>query len=168
MAVIIILGITLWAVSAMTRALNEQRKARKIERLREEQTRLRNEHNAMIRRQLAMEREQERARKEEEKLVKEQAKQAAQLAKHEKRISDLEYKMEQAERDMDFLRDRIAQLDAQRDNYLLLQAGTVPGGKEHTKYQNKIVLIDNQIHTAENKLAKAQHTHKQAARELSA
>ena len=168
MAVIIILGITLWTVSAMCRALNEQRKARKIERLKAEQTRLRNEHNAMIRRQLAMEREQERARKEEEKLAKEQAKQAAQLAKHEKRISDLEYKMEQAERDIDFLRDRIAQLDAQRDNYLLLQAGTVPGGKEHSKYQNKIVSIDNQIHAAENKLAKAQHTHEQAARELSA
>lgn len=168
MAVIIILGIAIWALSAMCRALNEKRKAEKLERMRAEQVRLRYEHNEMIWRQLAMEREQERARKEEEKLAKEQAKQAAQLAKHEKRISDLEYKMEQAERDMDFLRDRINQLDAQRDIYLLLQAGTVPGGKEHTKYQNKIVSIDNQIHAAENKLAKAQHTHEQAARELSA
>jgi chromosome segregation ATPase len=110
---------------------------------------------------IAVEREQMR-------LAKEQEKQGEQLAKHEKRIADLEFRMSQAESDIEFLNDRIAQLDAQRDYLLLQQSGTIPGGKEHTKYQTKIISIDNQIHTAESKLTKARHIKAMAERELSA
>lgn len=101
-----------------------------------------------------------------EKLAKEQEKQAAQLAKHEKRIADLEFRMEQAEGDIEFLNERIANLDAQRDYLILQQSATVPGGKEHTKYQSKIVSIENQIHTAENKLNKAKHIKAMAEKEI--
>lgn len=117
---------------------------------------------------LALEREQMRQAKEQERLTKEQERQAAQLAKHEKRLADLEHRMAQAESDIGFLQDRIANLDAQRDYLLLQQAGTVPGGKEHTKYQTKIISLDNQIHTAEAKLSKAMHTRDMARKELEA
>lgn len=184
MAVIIILGITLWAVSAMTRALNDQRKARKLERLRAEQTRLRNEHNAMIRKQLAMEREQERARKEEERIAKEQAKQAAQLAKHEKRISDLETRMSQAEFDIqreieniDHYSRKLANLDDdlrhaqweveswQKQRHL---ANAAKAEERANKIRDNIFSIENKVRMAEKRLDKAQRTHEQAARELSA
>jgi hypothetical protein len=127
-------------------------------------------HNAECRaetdRLIALEREQLRQQEEQKRLAKEQEKQAAQLAKHEKRLADLEFRMSQAESDIEFLNDRIAQLDAQRDYLLLQQSGTIPGGKEHTKYQTKIISIENQIHTAENKLSKAQHTKVMAQREM--
>lgn len=110
--------------------------------------------------------EQIRQAAEQEKLKREQEKQAAQIAKHEKRIADLEFKAKQADCDIEFLTDRIAQLDAQRDYLILQQSGTVPGGKEHTKYQNKILTIENQTHTAENKLNKAKHIKAMAEAEL--
>jgi predicted nuclease with TOPRIM domain len=120
----------------------------------------------VIERQTELEREQKALAREQMRLAKEQEKQGEQLAKHEKRIADLEFRMSQAESDIEFLNDRIAQLDAQRDLLMLQQSGTVPGGKEHTKYQTKIISIDNQIHTAENKLAKARHIKAMAEKEM--
>lgn len=143
----------------------------------EEQRRRERERAEAIEQMLAIQREQVRLaqeqereamerKREDERLAQEQEKQAAQLAKHEKRLVDLEFRMSQAESDIEFLNDRIAQLDAQRDLLMLQQSGTVPGGKEHTKYQTKIISIDNQIHTAENKLSKARHIKAMAQREM--
>lgn len=150
-----------------------ERVRRAQERQRAEQARMREEWKAAqaaererVRQMAALEKEQARQAKEQERLAKEQEKQAAQLAKHEKQLADLEYRVSQAESDIEFLNDRIAQLDAQRDYLLLQQSGTVPGGKEHTKYQTKIISIENQIHTAENKLSKARHTKAMAQREM--
>ena len=150
---ILIIALALWFASALYRGAKKSKR----------------ENEARI---TALEKGQEKERKEREaadaKLAKEQERQAQQLAKHEKRIADLEYRVSQAESDIEFLNGRIAQLDAQRDYLLLQQSGTVPGGKEHTKFQAKIVSIENQIHTAENKLSKAQHIKEMAAKELSA
>ena len=144
----------------------------KIAQIAEHQRELKRQHEQLVREQIELAKQQVREemerKREEERLAKEQAKQAAQLAKHEKRLADLEFRMSQAESDIEFLNDRIAQLDAQRDLLMLQQSGTVPGGKEHTKYQTKIISLDNQIHTAEGKLAKAKHTKAMAARALSA
>lgn len=126
------------------------------------------EEARVIERQAELERGQKALAREQMRLAKEQEKQAEQLAKHEKRLADLEFRMSQAESDIEFLNDRIAQLDSQRDLLMLQQSGTVPGGKEHTKYQTKITRIENQIHTAENKLSKAQHIKAMVQRELSA
>lgn len=130
------------------------------------------EHRQILREQERLAKAQEREEKAriaaEEKLVKEQEKQAAQLAKHEKRIANLEFRMKQAESDIEFLADRMYQLDAQRDYLILQQAGTIPGSKEHTKYQTKIVSLENQIHTTETRLNKAKYIKASAAKELSA
>ena len=174
MTIVIIIA-AIWGTSALIRAAKEKKRQREIERInaenrqraaeaarmREEMRQQQAEARAWTRRQVELEREQQRQ-------AKEIAKHEEQLAKHEKRIADLEYRATQAEADISFLQDRIASPDAQRDYLLLQQSGTVPGGKEHTKYQTKIISLDNQIHSAEAKLAKAQHTRTMAEKELSA
>lgn len=100
--------------------------------------------------------------------AKELAKHEEQLAKHEKRIADLEFKAEQAGRDIDFLTETISSLDGLNDHYKMLQCGTLPGSKEWVKYQNKIMTLENKTHTAEARLAKAQHTKEMAEKELCA
>ena len=181
---LIIIAAVIWGIckliSAASAASKERARQAQLERIRREQERVKLEQarqreawkaaqaaeRERVRQMVALEREQARQAKEQERIAKEQERQAAQLAKHEKRLADLEYRVSQAESDIEFLNDRIAQLDAQRDYLLLQQSGTIPGGKEHTKYQAKIISIENQIHTAENKLSKAQHTKAMAQREM--
>jgi hypothetical protein len=170
---IILIIFCIWGASALARAAKETARQKEIERQRREQAARSAELQRMTAewKQRQAEAKIETARliaveREQMRLAKEQEKQAAQLAKHEKRLADLEYRVSQAESDIEFLNDRIAQLDAQRDYLLLQQSGTIPGGKEHTKYQAKIISIDNQIHTAENKLNKAQHIKAMAQREM--
>lgn len=172
---IVLVVLCIWGCSALIRAYSAKQREKEFQRIDSEirQRKLEQKHMAQelaqqkrdaelyVRRQIALEREQM-------KLAKEQQKQAEQIAKHDKRIADLEFRMGQAESDIQFQNERIAQLDAQRDYLLLQQSGTVPGGKEHTKLQNKIMVLDNQIHAAEARLAKAQHTREMAERELSA
>ena len=172
---IVLVVLCIWGCSALIRAYSAKQREKEFQRIDSEIRQRKAEQKQMaqelaqqkrdaelyVRKQIALEREQM-------KLAKEQAKQAEQIAKHDKRIADLEFRMGQAESDIQFQNDRIAQLDAQRDYLLLQQSGTVPGGKEHTKFQNKIMVLDNQIHAAEARLAKAQHTHDMAERELSA
>ena len=146
----------------------EQRRREEIARIKYEQARQREATKAYVAEQKRIASEQARQAKEQERLAKEQTKQAEMLAKHEKRIADLEFKAKKAESDMTFLLERLANLDAQRDYFLFQQEGTVPGGKEFTKYQSKIVALDNQIHTTETKIAKAQHTIDMAKREIEA
>ena len=105
--------------------------------------------------------ERERLRKEQERQAKEQAR----LAEEQERMKHV---LAQATADIDFLQDRTADLYAQLDYQLLLQAGTVPGSKQFEKYQSKIVTLKNQIHAAENKLSRAQYQQAQAQQKLSA
>jgi adenylate kinase family enzyme len=88
--------------------------------------------------------------------------------KIEARVTVLEDKLRKAESDIAFLNNRIAQLDAKRDYILLQQSGTVPGGREHTKWQDKIMVLDNQIYSAESKLRKALSAKRDAERQMSA
>ena len=113
-------------------------------------------------------REQERQYKEVERLAREQEKQAAQLAKHEERIAKLEFRMKQAERDIEHWNEHLANLYAMLDYEMAQQEATVPGGKEYAKRQNKIISLTNRVHTAENKLAKAEYEKAQAEKTLSA
>jgi len=154
----------------LKRIEQERIREAKIAQISEHQRELKRQHEQLVHDQIELAKQQAREemerKREDERLREEQEKQAEQLAKHEKRITDLEFRMSQAESDIEFLNDRIAQLDAQRDLLMLQQSGTVPGGKEHTKYQTKIISIENQIHTAENKLNKARHIRTMAQREM--
>ena len=122
----------------------------------------------IARRQAEVDRELARQQKEQERQTREQAKQAAQLERHERRLDDLRQRMKQAESDIDFLVERIGNLDAQRDSVLLRQSSLVPGSKEFEKCQAKIISLDSQIHATETRLNKAQHTKQTAQKELTA
>ena len=115
-----------------------------------------------------IEREQLRQAKEQEKLAKEQEKQAAILEKHEKRIEALEYRVRKLDRDIEAQNELLNDYYAQLDWLLLQQSGAVPGGKEFTAWQNKIVTKNNQIRKAENKIADMKDAKAMAERELAA
>ena len=106
--------------------------------------------------------------REQEVLRKEQDKQAATIAKHEKRIADLEYKVRKLDRDVASQQELLGDYYGQLDWLLLQQSGTVSGGAEFAKWQNKIVTKNNQIRKAENKLADMKDARERAVKELDA
>ena len=188
---VLIFAALIWAIckliSAASRGAKERAAERERERIRQEQERIREEQararawqreqeqraREAARRQVEHDkaiaraaREREALRKEQERQAKEQARQAAEIAKHEAELDRMRHVLAQATADIDFLQDRTADLYAQLDYQLLLQAGTVPGSKQFEKYQSKIVTLKNQIHTAENKLSKAQWNRDTAQRKL--
>lgn len=112
--------------------------------------------------------EMDRLHKAQEEQKAWNARQEETNRKIEARVTALEDKLEKAEADIAFLNNRIAQLDAKRDYILLQQSGTVPGGREHTKWQDKIMALDNQIYSAESKLRKALSAKRDAERQMSA
>ena len=188
---VLIFAALIWAIckliSAASRGAKERAAERERERIRQEQQRIREEQararawqreqeqraREAARRQVEHDkaiaraaREREQLRKEQERQAKEQARQAAEIAKHEQELDRMRHVLAQATADIDFLQERTADLYAQLDYQLLLQAGTVPGSKQFEKYQSKIVTLKNQIHTAENKLSKAQWNRDTAQRKL--
>ena len=183
---VLIFAALIWAIckliSAASRGAKERATERERERIRQEQERIREEQRRQrdeqrrqadaqreqARRQAQAAKEREALRKEQERQAKEQARQAAEIAKHEAEIERMKHVLAQATADIDFLQERSAELYAQLDNVLLLQAGTVPGSSQHTKYQSKIVTLHNQIHAAESKLSRAQYQRDTANKKLSA
>lgn len=188
---VLIFAALIWAIckliSAASRGAKERAAERERERIRQEQERIRQEQararqwqreqeqraREAARRQVEHDKaiaraakEREQLRREQERQAKEQARQAAEIAKHEAEIDRMRHVLAQATADIDFLQERSAELYAQLDNVLLLQAGTVPGSSQHTKYQSKIVTLHNQIHAAESKLSRAQYRREQAQRKL--
>lgn len=130
-----------------------------------------------VQERLAFEREQLRLAKEQQARTKalekrtaiverEQERQAAILANHEKRISDLEFKMEEAQNDIENWKEELGQYFALLDIAELNLAGTLNGSKEQEKYQRKVITLNKQIHATEKRIRKAQHTIKTTEREL--
>lgn len=177
---LIIMAFIIWGVSALIRAIRQAAMQRQIERinaqnrqaafraaqLREEFRRAQEQQKAEQKRREQMEREQIRLAKEQERMEREQQRQAAQIAKHEERIMSLETTRGKALLTIKSQNERLSDLYAQLDYVLLLQAGTVPGGKEHAKYQNKVVSLNNQIRTAEERRFKAEKAKEMAERKL--
>ena len=161
----IVMGLSLYLVLRIIAGIRSSQKEREREQnsaqMRAEFKRQQTESKRIVAEQIRQAREQERQ-------ARELAKHEEQLAKHEKRIADLEFKAAQAERDIEFLTETIGSLDGLNDHYKLLQCGTVPGSKEWVKYQNKIMTLENKTHTAEARLAKAQHAKEMAEKELCA
>lgn len=187
MTITIVLVILSFWILAKTSERNQRKKAarreqaerarrqREIERIQAEQRRMKEEQRRAAREQVEMDRafrrmvaEQERQRREQERQAKEQERQTEILRKHEQRISDLEYRIEQAETDIEHWKQQVGNLYALRDVAMNELEQAIVGGKNQTKYQKQIITLDNQIHTAETRLAKAKHTKKQAEQQLAA
>lgn len=151
--VYILIGIGFWVLSAVIRkvaaicnTIEAQNRSKRLE-----------EANKAYRQ------EQERRRQEAE-----QQRQAAAIARIEKRMVALENSIERSEYTINTQTERVAELDAQLDRLLLLQAGTVPGGNEHSKLEEKISAKKNQIRSAEERIMKAKQAIRMAKTEMEA
>ena len=124
------------------------------------------------------------AQAERERLRKEQERQAAELKKHDEMFANLTFRIQNAEHDilhiqkqMDEYMPLLWRLDEEmqeleRQISIAQQMGKVDAVnrylKEKDKVQRKIISLENNIHTAEKKLAKAQFIKAQATAKLSA
>ena len=175
MSLLIVIAV-LWGIGKLISAAHASARERRRQaeqarsraeaaRLREEWRRQQAEAKAEQARLIAVEREQMRLRKEQEKQAREQARQAEQLAKHEERIAQLEFRMSQAEADIEAESERIAQLWALMDLAAAEQDKAVPGD---VRCQKQIISLENQIHAAEKRKARAEFTKQTAQQKLSA
>lgn len=125
-------------------------------------------------RQRAMEEEYRERVRICDQIAREQIRQAKELEQHEKKlaqhdeqIAKLEYRMDQAEADIEHWKEQLGSL------YQLLsieedeQVNAVPGSKTDIKCQKRIIALRNQIHAAESRYSKAKFEREQAQIKLS-
>ena len=173
MSLLIIIGI-IWGVckliSAASAASKERARQAQLERIRREQERVRLEQarqreawkaaqaaeRERVRQMVALEREQARQAKEQERLAKEQERQAAQLAKHEEMIRKLEMRMATAESELAFNREQRDRLFKLLDIEERERDGAIPESATWQKHQRKVISLENQIHTVQKRIDKAQ------------
>ena len=167
---ILLIIFCIWGASALIRSAREKSARENAQRVASEQARIKREMREMKQRaneevaaRIALEREQMRQAKAIEK-------HEAELAKHEKRIADLEFKAEQASADIEHLR---VVLDDLNESFELAcqmadKAHAAGDDKREEQAKSKILTLRNKIHSAESRLAKAQHTREMAQRELAA
>lgn len=171
-------------LSALSARRKKTERKAEVQRIRDEQTRQREQIKAEIerakletkerieaeKRRLEWQKRQDEINRKAEqdriRIEKEQQRQAERMDKLEAEQRKARFEIEQNSADIAFLQERTSELYAQIDYYTLLQAGTVPGSKEHSKYQSKIVTLHNQIHTAENKLRRAEWCKAEAERKM--
>ena len=169
--ILIIIGIA-FLLSELGKGAKAKRIKREQERIREEQARIKEEQRrqkewakAETARRIAIEREQIRQRAEQER-------QAKQLAKHEEEIIKLKQIVEQSKSDIAFLQARLGKQCNQRDYFIHLCNNLDPNSRnydaDYSKYQSKIITLENQMHNTETKLSKAQYARQNAQRKLSA
>ena len=176
---LILIIFCIWIASALIRAAKETKRKRAEAQRSADLKRMTAEFKAQkaqaeleAKRVAEIEREQTRLAKEQEKERKEREAADAKLAKEQeklaKRVELLEYKVKKLDRDIEAQNELLADYYAQLDWLLLQQSGAVPGGKEFTAWQNKIVTKNNQIRKAENKIADMKDAKAMAERELAA
>ena len=68
--------------------------------------------------------------------------------------------------DIEFLIDREAKQYAMMDELIRQQQNCAPGTKEFNTIQNKIIALENQLHTTERKKNQAVFAAKEAERKL--
>ena len=167
---IVILG---WIASALIRSSEAKKHAKREARIREEQKRQREELRQQredakewARQQVEMQREQIRLAKEQERQAKELAKHEAWLVKHDEEIAKLNFRMNQAEEDIEFLRDKIKRLNKLAELEELERDSCVRYGREYQKHEKKVIALENQIRVANRQLEKAVNTRDESERKL--
>ncbi len=168
--VIIIAGLFIIGklLSSLSADAKEKRRQEEVERIKRRQAEQRVAIKRMEADAKAWAREQRMMAVEQARQAREQERQAQQLAKHEEAIAKLGYCMSKAQSDIDYLHDRLENLYAMQDNYKAKQTACTPMSKEWEKYQSKIMTLDNQIHSAESRMGKAQFDMEQAKSKMSA
>lgn len=111
--------------------------------------------------QRQFDRKLEQQRKRQERIVKEQTKQA-------ELISKLQFQLEQAMSEIEAGSNRLSQLFALLDIAQANQAAAMPGSREDVRFTKQILTLENQIHTAEKRIAKAQFTKAEVEQRMTA
>lgn len=166
---------TVKIISAIISKANQKKRQAEIERIKAEQIRQQNELRKQkaysyeqAKRQAEYEREQKRIKREQEALRKEQEKQSEILRKHEDQIAKLNYKVEQAEKDIVGITEELGKMYALLDIAQNQQIMAVPGSRADESAQKKILSYEKAIRAAEKKLDKAKFDKEMAERKLSA
>ena len=147
---------------------NEKQKKETERKVREEIERQKSETQAILRRQHEVEREQARQRAEQERLAEEQERQAAQLAKHEEMLMKLDQRLATAEREIAFNREQRERLWKLLEIEELERDSSIEGSNAWQKHQRKVISLENQIHTVQKRIDKAQMDKAFCERKLSA
>ncbi len=121
-------------------------------------------------------RQQEEAKTYMERLVEQEreerkagdAKLTERQNEFDKRLASLENKVRKLNRDIKATNERINEYYGRLDWYLLQQSGTVSGGTEFRKWQDKIENITDKIRNAENKVENMKDTKRLVKREIEA
>ena len=173
MVFIIPIAVLVLVFSAIARARKDTKQAREINRLNLSEKRMQEEQ---IRfdyelRQRKLEAEEETRRlvaleREQLRLARESERHSAMLRKHDEEIEKLKFRMDQAESDIEHWKSQVGNLYALLDLAQDELDQAIVGGKNQAKAQKKIITLNNQIHAAESRLAKAEYIKAEAKRKL--
>lgn len=155
MSLIIIIA-TIWGISALISHIRQARLAKEQMRQREAQARLLREQRA----QAQAQREEtarlialEKARQAQDAW---NAKQEAINRKNEERLFKLEQRMASAESELAFNREQRDRLFKLLDIEERERDGAIPESATWQKHQRKVISLENQIHTVQKRIDKAQ------------
>lgn len=162
MSLIIIIA-TIWGISALISHSRQARLAKEQMRQREAQARLLREQRAQAQAQreetarlIALEKARQAQEKLNEKFEREQARQAEAIRKHEERLFKLEQRMASAESELAFNREQRDRLFKLLDIEERERDGAIPESATWQKHQRKVISLENQIHTVQKRIDKAQ------------
>lgn len=186
MSYIILLALMIWAISSIVKSASakkaEKQRAKQIAQIKAEQSRhaqimreykqAQAEAKIEVQRMVALEEAQMRMKIAEAEAWRKQeawnAKQEEINRKHDEEIAKLTFKVEQAQNDIEFLTFRLDDLEesfnAATEEALLYHSNGDTVREERAK--RKIITLQNQIHTTENKLNKAKFDKDMAERKL--
>lgn len=165
---IILIVSAFYAVSILLRCSRQRRQAKELARIKAAQAKVKQEVRSQQATALDTELRVVELEREQFRQKQEQQRQAEILRRHEEQIQKLRFQIEQATADITAEQNRLSQLFALLDIAEATQAAAEPGSKADEQAQRKIMTLENQIHTTEKRIAKAQFTKAAAEKKLAA
>ena len=166
MTAIIILLVLFCILGKMADSFEKNREKRDRERIKCEQKRMQEELIAQRKQAQEWYMNQVKLEREQLRQAKELAKHEKWLQKHDEEIDRLKFRMNQAESDIEHWKEQLGNLYALLDVAQNELEQSDIGEKNQAKCQKQIISLTNQIHSAENKLSKAEFDRDQAKRKL--
>lgn len=157
MIIVLIIGVyIMWYTFSPSKKERERKAKEEAKRAEFERKALLRKQQELEREQLRQKQEQTRQRREQERLAKEQEKQAAQLAKHEEMLMKLDQRLATAESEIAFNREQRERLWKLLEIEELERDSSIEGSNAWQKHQRKVISLENQIHTVQKRIDKAQ------------
>lgn len=164
---LVIIALAFWgiceAIKAGIRKSQEKARQEQMERIKHEQEAQRAmlikaqyDERERARQMALLEREQIRQAKEQKRMQKEQDRQAKQIAKHDEMLMKLDIRLASAENEIAFNREQRERLFKVLKAEQEKQRETQKDSDAWMKHERKIIALENQIHTAQKKIDKAQ------------